>query len=163
MKIIKTLLLGLTLAFSHSMYSQTKFVENLDKLTKEKREAYLQSLAREVIGNIAPGYFLSEGNVEITEPVKYVFSAPGTIKDQGRYYYTIRQSYDKSKIMFERPWSFELNIWVDTGEPESIMLGNGMGIIFHGDDTTYSDVLKKGRKIKFQYFVIEGDKVKHYY
>lgn len=152
MKTIQNLFLIIILFCSQPIYSQIKYVGELDKLTEDKRNTYLLALAKEVVENVGPGYYLKNEKAEITKAQIYNFSAPGTEKDHGRYYYTIRQSYDSTKMMFAKAWTFQLNVWVDTGEPESIMFGNGIGVLFHGSAPSYRERIEKGikKKVKFQ-------------
>lgn len=120
---------------------------NLGKMNEKERNEYLVKLSKEVIKNFGPDYYrdlpptIEEGKNDYLKG-----------KDiEGREYYCVTFPYDKTKEILDFPYSAYVKIWKDTGEPFSVIFGNGWGRNFL--QISYKEWVEAG--------ITEDDQVKY--
>ncbi|WP_152616155.1 hypothetical protein [Sanguibacteroides justesenii] len=112
--------------------SEVVTAENLDSLSKEKRDKKLIKMAKEVVLRHGPGFYreykppviksqrVSDKTVDMTvEMIK---------KYKGRFYYTVEYPYNKKEEIFWGVYSAKVFIWKDTGKVFYIEFGGTIGI-----------------------------------
>ena len=126
--------------------SEVVTAENLDSLSKEKRDKKLIKMAKEVVLRHGPGFYreykppviksqrVSDKTVDMTvEMIK---------KYKGRFYYTVEYPYNRKEEIFWGLYSTKVYVWGDTGKVFNIRFG---GFCIENYDTLTE---KEKRQIK---------------
>ena len=108
--------MSLLCLFRQTAYAQQDTV-NLSKVNRTERMEYLLSKAREVVLNFGPKYFNESYKPHISRPQTYedTSDSPEWNACNGRRYYKITYSYDKSQEMFYMDFASDVYIWEDNG------------------------------------------------
>jgi len=111
-------------------YNLLAISQNLDSIPKTQRDSILLTKAKEVVLKYGPGYYR-----EFKEPViERVESIPpkGAVIPKGaityRFLYEVIYLYDESKEQLEEDFAAKVIFPSATGEPASVLFGNGIGI-----------------------------------
>jgi hypothetical protein len=111
-------------------YNTATMSQNLDALPAAKRDSFLIALAKEFVLRIGPDYYREYKQPVITKektPQKGEGNPEGI--NAGRDYYVVTFLYDKSEEKLGYDFSAQVHIWADTGYPNHVRFGNGMGIV----------------------------------
>lgn len=105
---------------------------DLGKLTKAERNKYLIKMGNELTKTYGPGYFRIAEKPVLSKAQKFKPHDNRTEIAQNidRQYYEITFPYNKTNRQLEWNYASIVSVWKDTGEPFSILFGNGMGFNF---------------------------------
>ena len=116
-------------------YNTVPMAQNLREMSVAERNALLITIAKEVVLTHGPDYY-REYREPIIErgqmPAKGELNPDGN--NAGRYFYTVAFLYDRAQETLSLDFAAEVVIWEDTGQPTSVIFGNGMGRILEGGD-----------------------------
>lgn len=110
-------------------YNSVSLSQNLDSYPQAKRDSILVSIAKEVILKYGPGYYREFSNPEIKRlkfPPKGERNSTG--ENANRIYYIVTFRYDKTKELLEFDFAAFVRFWADTGIPDAVSFGNGIGV-----------------------------------
>lgn len=120
---------------------------NLEEMKESKRIAYLKKKSKEVIMNFGPSYYRKKQKPSVSQVKEYDpegSTHPIKIQNEGRKYYRVTYTYDKTEESMPFWYAAEVDIWADTGEPVRVNFGNGMGKTFLA--RPYDEWVKEGIK-----------------
>lgn len=100
-------------------------------MSQKDKESYLIHLGKEVTKTHGPGYYREFGTPVIQEKIFASDDKRQEVQQNvGREYYDVIFPYDTTKEQLEWDFASCVSIWKDTGEPQNVIFGNGMGINF---------------------------------
>jgi hypothetical protein len=114
-------------------YTTMVLSQNLDLMPKIKRDSILIAKATECVLRYGAGYYR-----EYKAPVigEYIVPKKGpeniTGENSGRKMYNVFFSYDTIIEILDQEFAAKAIIWADTGVPQGIVFGNGLGVIIEG-------------------------------
>ena len=128
---VKNILLLLCVLYS----CNTVLSQDLDKLSKGKRNKLLVKTAKEVVIKHGPGYYreykkpiIERGVIPNREDISKADKA-----NVGRVFYTVTFPYNPQEEQLAFEYAAQVAYWGDKGKPESVHFGNGWGVVI--DDT----------------------------
>lgn len=122
---MKLILFILSIMFCAGTMAQTKSLSDMDE---SQRNDSLINIATQITKIFGPGYYrpnvtplISEESFESDDERKEIQ------KNINRKYYIITFPCDTTKEILDFNYTSQVEIWKDTGEPLSIIFGNGYG------------------------------------
>lgn len=104
----------------------------LKKMSGKERKNYLIKIGKELTKIYGPEYYREYGKPVISKIRKFKTDDHRIeiSKNTGRKYYEITFPYDQAKEKLEWNYASKIEVWKDSGEPFSILFGNGAGFNF---------------------------------
>jgi hypothetical protein len=107
-------------------YTIAALSQNLDSMPQEQRDSILIAKSKEIVLRYGPEYYREYKTPVIEE---YITSNDDFFKENvGRKIYSVIFPCDTTKEWLREGFAVMARFWGDTGSPESITFGNGVGL-----------------------------------
>lgn len=115
--------------------------------TDKSNSVKFKETAQKVISVLGPDFLQPDAKYYVSNIKDYVVFDTRMSKNEGRKYRSVRVSYFNREVDKDTIYT-TVNIWEDTGEPETVFFPNGMGRIFHDIAPSFSELIKNEKDLK---------------